>query len=629
MRIKSLIITLLLSMLSLTLFSKSKITVDKVEPSFWWVGMKNSTLQVMIHGDNISSTKPKIEYKGVVLKQSIQVTSPNYLVLYLEITEETLPGKVPIQFLANGKVIHTINYELKARESIDNKNIGFDPSDVIYLLMPDRFANGDPTIDNVEGMTQKMNREEPYGRHGGDLKGIADHLNYFTDLGVTALWLNPVQENNSSEQSYHGYGMTDLYKVDPRFGTNEEYKALVKACHDNDLKVVMDLVFNHIGSDHWWMNDLPMSDWLNHQSYWEDGKKESEYYGTNYQVTKQLDPYASKEDFDQNVEGWFTPKMPDLNQNNPILADYIIQNTIWWIEYAGLNGIRMDTFGYAYKAFASRWTKEIMEEYPQFNIVGEILVKETPVASYFAGGANNLDGYDSYLPSVTDMPLSFAANAAFSPENDAPDWNSPMRQLANHLTQDYLFPDPYNLVTCLDNHDVNRVMSNLKDPERVKLALTFLLTTRGIPQIYYGTELLYEGFESDHASLRLDFPGGWEGDERSAFELEGRTAIENDVYDYLKNILQWRKSNSAIHKGKLIHYIPNDDVYVYFRKTVEETVMIIINNNEEKVVTIDTSNFESAISGATKGKEIISGIVYSDISTIKINGKQAMILELQ
>ncbi|NLR94109.1 glycoside hydrolase family 13 protein [Flammeovirga agarivorans] len=603
--------------------------IEKIEPPFWWKGMKNSSLQIMIYGRNIANTSPSIEESNVLLSKIEKLDNPNYLLLYLDLSHHRLPDTFLISFSKNGKQVDQKEYHLKDRQEEQCKNVGFNTSDVVYLIMPDRFSNGDPSIDNVDGMKEKVNRNAPFGRHGGDLKGIRNHLDYFVDLGVTALWLNPIQENNAQKYSYHGYGITDFYKVDPRLGTNQGYKSLVSLCHQLGLKVIMDLVFNHIGIDHWWMSDLPSLDWLNHQYYWDEGQKDSSFFGTNYQVTKQHDPYTSDEDFKANVEGWFTKDMPDLNQNNPFLAEYLIQNSIWWIEFSGINGIRMDTFGYAFKAFTSTWTKAILEEYPNFNIVGEVLVRETPVVAYFAGGAKNFDGYDSSLPSVTDMPLTFMANESFAKGDSKSEWDTPMRRLANHLAQDHLFKNPYNLMTCLDNHDVNRVMSNLKDPKRVQLALTFLLTTRGIPQIYYGTELLFEGLESDHSSLRLDFPGGWKGDKRSAFTKEGRTKSEEEMFSYIKRILHWRKTCQVIHNGRLVHFIPENDVYVYFRAFKDDTVMVLLNNNETKSITVSTANFNSMIKGAKKGYDVISDRNIDDLPILTIQPKTGMIIELK
>ena len=594
-----------------------KTTLERVEPSFWWVGFKNPDLQLLVHGDQISTTKPVINYPGVVLESVISVESSNYLFLNLKIAANTLPGKFTIQFMLNGKAALSYNYELKAREAGSSGRIGFNSSDVLYLIMPDRFANGDPSNDSKPEMADKLNREEQYGRHGGDIKGMLDHLDYVADQGYSALWLNPVLENDMPRASYHGYATTDFYRVDRRYGSNEDYRELALAAKKKGIKMIMDMIFNHCGTGHWWMNDLPCHDWLN-----ADAKTI-----TNHRKSVQQDPYGSQTDKDEFHNGWFVPSMPDLNQKNPLMARYLIQNSIWWIEYVGLSGIRMDTYPYPDPQMMAEWTREVMIEYPDFNIVGEEWNTNQVQVAYWQRGKVNPDGYRSYMPSLMDFPLQDGIVKAFSEKEG---WSEGINRLYDVLALDFIYPDPRNLVVFADNHDTERFFTAIReDFSKYKMAMAYLMTIRGIPQIYYGSDILMTGRKSDgDGNLRKDFPGGWAGDKVNGFTGEGLTAQQKEAQQYLKKLITWRKGKEVIHTGKMLHYLPKQGVYAFFRFNEKENIMVILNNNDgEKPFNID--HYREGLKGASKGYEVISGKTIDDLSALKIPAHTAMIMELK
>ncbi|MFT6136801.1 MAG: glycosidase [Cyclobacteriaceae bacterium] len=568
------VLALLISLSYFSSFAQKKII--KVEPSFWWVDMPSSDLQLMMYGEGLGQFTASITHSGVILKKTIKGDSPNYLFLYLEVTPEAEPGEMTIQ-LDQGKKSHTLSYSLLRREEDPTKNQGFSSKDVIYLLMPDRFANGNPDNDSFADMLEQANRQSPNGRHGGDIAGIAEHLDYIKELGMTAVWTTPVFENDmpiyeaNGAGAYHGYAATDLYAIDRRFGTNEEFKAFVKTCHENEIKVIMDMIHNHIGSNHYWMKDLPTKDWVHD---WE------RYGQTNYRGVIQSDPYASDYDLDKLQKGWFVESMPDLNQRNELLADYLIQNTLWWIEYSGVDGIRMDTYVYPYKDYMARWSKEVLEAYPDFNIVGEAWIESVTHESYWQQdlpGQN--DGYDSYLPTVTDFQFSFAMNDAM---NTKFGWTSGLRHLYYYLSKDRVYSDPAQNVIFLDNHDTERFFTTVgQDKEKFKMAYSYMMTVRGIPQVYYGTELMLANTPvAGDGRKRPDMPGGWIGDDRSVFEKSGRTDLENEIYDFVSKLSNWRKTATAVHTGKTTHFLPEDNLYVSFRYDEDQTIMTIINNND-------------------------------------------------
>lgn len=613
--ILQLLVILLLSTLS-TAAQKQQIDIQRVEPAFWWVEMQNPELQILIYGNGISKATATLNYPGVEITRIEKPENTNYQFLYLAINPSAKAGVVPITFTI-GKKKRIVNYELKKREKDAADFKGFTSSDVIYLIMPDRFANGSEANDYVAGMLEKPNRAEPFGRHGGDLKGIEDHLDYLHALGVTALWLNPVLENNQSHSTYHGYAISDFYNVDARFGTNEDFRNLTKKMHSNGMKMIMDMVFNHAGSEAWFVKDPPQKDWV-HQF--------PEYTTSNYRLSTTIDPYASTADVDKMQQGWFDKHMPDLNQHNKLLATYLVQNSIWWIEYAQLDGIRMDTHPYPYKDFMAIWCKTVMTEYPNFNIVGEVMEDRVLLTSYFQRHSTNADGYQGNLPSVTDFPLKSALNTAF---NEKDGWEEGLTRIYYALIQDFAYTEANNNVTFLDNHDITRFATSVGgDINKQKMGFAALLTLRGIPQLFYGGEIGMLGDGGNHGKLRADMPGGWKGDTRSVFTEAGRTKDENELFNYAKTILNWRKSKTVIHTGKLMHFIPENGIYVYFRYNDSESVMVILNNNNEEK-TLATQRFNERLQGFNSAENIVTKQSVSNLQTIVLPGKSATILELK
>ena len=598
----------------LPVFAAHKPTLSRVEPPFWWTGFKNPSLQLMVYGERISETKPEVSYDGVQLVSTSSVENPNYLFLDLRLSPSVKPGKFEILFKQNGKTIVSSIYELKPREKGSSKRIGFNSTDVMYLIMPDRFANGDSTNDSKADELEKANRNNPNGRHGGDLKGIQDHLDYIRDNGYTALWVNPVLENNMPQVSYHGYSTTDFYKVDSRFGTNADYQQLSAEAKKRGIKMVMDMIFNHIGLSHWWMKDMPMKDWLNGYP---------NYFITNHKKSTIQDPYGSESDAREFTDGWFVPSMPDLNQRNPYLANYLIQNSIWWIEYVGLDGIRMDTYPYPDKQMMANWTQKVMEEYPNFNIVGEEWNTNPAAVAFWQKGKVNPNGYTSYLPSLMDFPMQ---NALVKSMTEGWGFN----HLYETLAQDYLYPNANNLVIFAENHDTERYCSAIGgDIPKLKAAMTFLMTTRGIPQVYYGEEILMKGYKRDgDGLLRKDFPGGWQGDQINGFNGTGLTPDQLDFQQFMKKLVNWRKMKGVIHNGLLKHYYPADNLYVFFRYNDQESVMVILNTNTEDK-TLKAARFAESLHGFTSAKDVLSGNTFNDLNNIVVPAKTSLILELK
>ena len=593
--------------------------IEKLEPMFWWTGMKNQNLQLLVHGENIGKYKPEFSYTGVELKGIQKVENNNYLFIDLLITKKTKPGIFDLTFVnKEGKKL-VYQYELKKRKEASSDRKGFDSSDVIYLLMPDRFANGNPENDSVEGLTEKLDRENYDGRHGGDIQGIINHLDYLQEMGVTALWNTPLLEDNEARGSYHTYAISDFYNIDARYGGNEAYLQLSKECKKRGIKLIKDMVFNHCARAHWWMNDLPQKDWVH---------VHNKYMNSNHRKSTLQDPYASKADKIQFSNGWFDKSMPDLNQQNELLMTYLIQNSIWWVEYANLDGIRMDTHPYNDPKGMSKWGKALLNEYPHLNIVGETWYKSAADIAYWQKDNLNADGYNSNLPCVMDFQLFFALEKAFLEKQE---WENGMVRLYKSLASDYLYLDKENLLVFSENHDTNRIMSTLKgDIQKFKLMMTFLMTTRGIPQIYSGIEILMEGKKSDgDGKMRIDFPGGWDGDGRNAFNKVGRTEKENEAFNFLKKLLNWRKNNPVIHTGKLMHYIPENNVYVYFRSNENKTVMVVINSGDISQ-NISLDRFSESLKNFSTGEDILSEKKY-DLSTRKITltPNTSLILELE
>lgn len=589
----------------------------RVEPPFWWTEMNDPNLQLLIHEVDIANSEVIIDYPGVKVVNIHKVDNPNYLFVDLLIEKRVKPGKFEIKFNVNGKIKTKYTYELKQRATGSAERKGFSPSDVIYLLMPDRFANGDPSNDSNPLMLETADRSNPSGRHGGDIKGITNHLPYIKDLGVTAIWINPLLENNNKAFTYHGYAITDFYKVDPRYGSNNDYAKLVESAHQQGLKVIMDMVFNHCGINHWFINDLPMKGWIH---------EFAEFTRSNFRAETLTDPHVAESDRDRMLQGWFDTNMPDLDQRNPLLSNYLIQNSIWWIEYSGIDGIRMDTQPYPYKEMMSEWAKRVFMEYPYFNIVGEAWMQKESMTAYYQKDAKLGNGYNSNIPSITDFPLYNAITRAFTePEG----WSEGMARLYYVLAQDFLYTNSqYNLIFA-DNHDLNRFFSTInKDLNAYKMAMTFLLTTRGIPALYYGTEFLMEGEEhKGHGEIRKDFPGGWAGDTINLFNAEGRNAMQNEAFIYLQKLLKWRATNDAVQQGTLKHYIPQDGVYVYFREHNDQRVMVLLNNSQSSQ-SIQTSRFKESLRGAIHGTNVLEGKPFTFRNNILLEPRSALIIEL-
>ncbi|WP_010520181.1 glycoside hydrolase family 13 protein [Croceivirga radicis] len=589
-------------------------TIERVEPPNWWVGMEYNSVELLIYGKDIAANDVRLKtYENVQLQSVKKAANPNYLFVTIAIGEQAQPGNLQLDFHKNGTSTFIHEYELKAREN-NRKNIaGFNSTDAIYLITPDRFVNGDPDNDAVAGMLEKPNRKDKGGRHGGDVQGIVNSLDAIKDMGFTAIWTNPILENNMPSYSYHGYAITDFYKVDPRYGSNESYKKMVEKASDKGMKVIMDMIANHCGLEHWWMKDLPSEDWINQ---WDT------YTQTNHKKTVVLDPYATKKDTKEFFDGWFVPTMPDLNQRNASMANYLIQNTLWWIEYSGIAGIRMDTYPYPDMYFMRDWTAAVMKEYPNFNIVGEEWVLRPTIVSYWQKGKENTNGYTSELKSVMDFPIQHALSTSL---NDAGSWNAVYEELG----QDYLYPDPNNLVVFPDNHDMSRIYTQLnEDADLVKLALTYVATVRGIPQIYYGTEILMgnKGTE-DHGIIRTDYPGGWAKDKVNAFTGDGLTKEQKDAKAYLSKLFNWRKNAEVIHNGKLIHFAPKDNIYVYFRYNEHQKVMVILNKDANAKL-LDVVDYREVLKGSVSGKDVLTGKQFKNANTINVSAKTAMIIEI-
>lgn len=610
---------LFLSLL-LALFATGIVNAEslKVEPAFWWSGMKNPELQLMVYGKDIAGYRPTVNYPGVYLKSTVTLESPNYLLMYLDVADAQ-PGHFEITFTKDKKQF-TYSYELKARKPGASAIKGFDASDVLYLIMPDRFANGNPANDNLPMRTKyKVDRNDPNARHGGDLAGIEQHLDYIADLGVTAIWLNPVLENDMEGGSYHGYATTDYYRVDPRFGTNEEYAALIEKTHRKGMRVVMDMIFNHCGSDHPWMKDVPSKDWFNHLD---------NYVQTNHDKECYFDPYASDYDRDRMLNGWFVETMPDLNQKNPHVAKYLIQNSIWWIEYSGVDGIRQDTYPYADVDMMRDWCLEVMNEYPEYNIVGEAWMNYTIGSAYWQKGSRLNFGKDTELKSVMDFNLMGLASRAFHEETG---WSGGLHTIFEHMCYDYVYPDIYNVLRFLENHDTDRFLLSMPASSdslyAFKQAVTFLLTIPGIPQLYYGQELLMNGTKQHgDGYVRRDVPGGWPGDAVNQFEASGRTDVQNEAWNFMQTLLKWRKGNEVIAKGKMKHFMVNQGVYVYQRSLEGKQVVVMLNGTHQ-VVDLPLDRYAEILRGKTDAKDVLTARTVSLGASVKLEPKGILVLE--
>ncbi|MBF1566964.1 MAG: glycoside hydrolase family 13 protein [Prevotella salivae] len=617
---KKIIISLALILSSMTMQAATKI--DHIEPENWYVGMKNSSLQLMVYGKNIRDSRVSVDYPGVKIDSLVRLDSPNYLFVYLNLSGAK-PGNMVLNI--DGK---KVNYPLKARTMSGDKRIGFDNSDVLYMLMPDRFASGRNITKPMKGLNPYVvDRSKPSLRHGGDLEGVRQHLDYFNQLGVTALWFTPVLENNSpdmnSQSTYHGYATTNYYRVDPRFGTNEDYARLVAEAHAKGLKVVMDMIFNHCGYDHPWVKDMPSKDWFNTPEWMKKG--DSYYLQTSYKLTPVLDPYASKVDKRETVDGWFVRSMPDLNQKNPHVMTYLIQNSEWWIETVGIDGIRMDTYPYADRKAMSQWMKILNEEYPNFNTVGETWVTEPAYTAAWQKDSK-LSKVNSYLKTVMDFSFYDKINLAKHEETDA--WWKGLNRIYNSLCYDYLYENPSSVMAFIENHDTDRFLENGKDTLALKQALALLLTINRIPQLYYGTEVLMNGTkEVTDGNVRCDFPGGFAGDKHNAFTAEGRTKAENAMFNWLSKLLKWRRNNMVITKGKQIQFIPYKGVYVIARQWNDQTILTILNGTNQ-AVTLPLDRYAEVIGNHQEAKDVISGRKVKLGSELQLKARDTKVIEL-
>lgn len=590
--------------------------IKKVAPSFWWAGMKNPELQILLYGEDLALSDVSVSGEGIYLKETVRQDNPNYLLLYLDLSEAK--AQTFQILLKYGKKKLQIPYELKSRVRRGEDVKGFTSEDVLYLIMPDRFANGNPENDVVDGMREKkIDRADAFARHGGDIQGISNHLDYIADLGVTAIWLNPTQENDMESGSYHGYAITDYYQIDRRFGSNEDFCALVEKAHERNLKVVMDMIFNHCGSENYLFKDKPSKEWFNYHS---------NYVQTSFKTVSVMDIHTSAYEKKIATDGWFTSVMPDFNQRNRHVARYLIQSSIWWIEYAGINGIRQDTHPYADFDFMSQWCKEVLDEYPYFNIVGETWLNSNVLVSYWQKNSKLAAPLNSNLPTVMDFPLQALMNQAFDEETG--EWGGGLYKLYDYQTQDLVYANPMNLLTFLDNHDTSRFAQTdemAKNLKRYKQAMVFLLTTRGIPQIYYGTEILMTGDKGKgDGDLRKDFPGGWQGDTRNCFVENGRTEQENEAFEFTRQLLNWRKGNQVIGKGSLKHYSIQNGVYVYQREFNGKSVVVIMNGTDDSKE-LDLAPYQEILPRENT-LDILTGKDVNLSGKLRLNGRENLIL---
>ena len=627
---KKFFVLAILSCMALSM-KAAPVNVDRIEPAFWFAGMKNSTLQLMVYGKDIREAEVTTDYPGVSVERLVKLDSPNYLLVYLNLSQAQ-PGTMTLTFKQSGKT-KKVKYELRKREMAGADRKGFTNADVLYMLMPDRFSSGKTDNDQIKGMREyKNDRNEPSLRHGGDLEGIRQHLDYFNELGVTALWFTPVLENDSPDRynkqsTYHGYATTDYYKVDPRFGSNDEYRRLADEAHQHGLKIVMDMIFNHCGFDHPWVADIPSKDWFNTDEWLEnnpEGKHNEKYLQTSYKLTPVMDPYASQIDMKETVDGWFVPTMPDLNQRNEHVMTYLIQNSIWWIETVGIDGIRMDTYPYADRDGMARWMKELDDEYPNFNTVGETWVTEPGYTAAWQKDSK-VNKKNSYLKSVMDFTFFDRFNQARHEETDG--WWQGYNRVYNGLVYDYLYPNPSYVMAFIENHDTDRFLGDGCDTLALKQGLALLLTMNRTPQLYYGTEILMNGTKAvTDGYVRKDFPGGFPGDTRNAFTREGRTAAEHAMFDWHSKLLHWRQGNDLIIKGKQTQFIPFRGVYVLARTYKGRASMTIINGTS-KPATMDIKRYAEIIGSHTVATDVITGKKVNLTSDITLSPRQTLIIE--
>lgn len=609
--------------LSIASCAFSQKNLERVEPAFWWKGMKNPELQILVYGKEVANNEITLS-DGIQIKDIRKVDNPNYVFITVNTNEINVP-KFAINLKKGKKNIGSYTYELKQRNPGSANRESFTSKDLMYLIMPDRFANGDEKNDSRPELTEKADRSLPNGRHGGDLRGIINNLDYIQNLGATAVWLTPVNEDNEKVYSYHGYAQTDLYKIDSRYGTNEEYKTLSQELNKRKMMLVMDYVTNHWGGSHWMIKDLPSKDWIHWFDEGEKGFKRS-----NYKTTTQFDTNASDIDKKYALDGWFDTTMPDINQKNPLVLKYLIQNAIWWIEYAELGGFRVDTYPYNDKDAMAKWAKAITDEYPKFNIVGETwLYTAAQIAAWQKNSKiGEIEGYNSNLPSVMDFMLFENMPKALKEKES---WDKGMIRIYDSFTSDFLYPDINNTLVFFENHDTERWNEIFNaNPDAYKMALTLISTVRGIPQIYYGSEIGMRGDKKagGDADIRRDFPGGWKSDQQNAFNSSTQTQEQKEFFQFTQKLLNWRKGKEVIHNGKTKNFVPQDGVFVYFRYNAKESVMVIINNNE-KDQSLELKRFAESLNGFAKGKEIISGKEISLQNNMNIPAKTSLIIELE
>lgn len=616
---KRFLVILNVLLLSIAMYAAS--AVDKIDPPCWFTGMNNPEVQLMVYGKNIGNSSVSVSYPGVTLSSTVKLESPNYLLVYLHLDQTVQPGKVKLTF-TQGKKKFTQDYELKARKRKSADHKGFDASDALYLLMPDRFANGDPKNDQVEGMIEnKVDRNDPGARHGGDLAGIEQHLDYFKDLGITALWFTPVLENDMKGGSYHGYATTDYYKIDPRFGTNEAYKELIDKAHQKGIKMVMDMIFNHCGLEHQWIKDMPSKDWFNHVDY------QNDFVQTSFKLTPHADPYTSNYDFDQMNNGWFVTAMPDLNQRNAHVYRYLVQNSFWWIEYADIDGIRMDTYPYADYEAMSNWMKELNEQYPNYNTVGETWNPEPAYTAFWQKDSKLAAPRNSNLKTVMDFSFYDKINTAKNEQTET--WFKGLDRIYNNFVYDFLYPNPASVLAFLENHDTDRFLGETDNFPMLRQAAVLLLTTRRIPQLYYGTEVMMNGTKANggDGNVRKDFPGGWAGDKANAFTAEGRTPLQNECFDFFKKILHWRKGNEVIAKGSMIQFMVQQGVYAYARQYNGKTVFVILNGTDQ-TTHLPLKYYKEILKDKTSVTEVLSGKTVNLTQELTLAPRESLILEL-
>lgn len=611
--------TLCLVALGLQLLTMNAATkIDRIEPTDWYVGMKNPSVQLMVYGKDVKNVKAvTTDYAGVTVDSVVRLDSPNYLLVYLNL-KDAQAGEMILKF--DGK---KIKYQLKQRAMTGPEHKGFTNEDVLYMLMPDRFAQGPDHQKQIKGMRNYVeDRKQPSLRHGGDLEGIRQHLDYFTDLGVTALWFTPVLENDSPDNkngysTYHGYATTDYYRVDPRFGTNAQYRQLIADAHQKGLKVVMDMIFNHCGFEHPWVADMPSKDWFNEPDY------KNHYLQTSYKLTPVVDPYASKVDKRETCDGWFVLTMPDLNQRNQYVMRYLIQNSIWWIETVGIDGIRMDTYPYADADGMAEWMKELDEEYPNFNVVGETWVTEPAYTATWQKDSK-LAKKNSYLKTVMDFSFYDKLSQAKTEETDG--WWHGMNRIYDSFVYDYLYPNPSGVMAFIENHDTDRFLGDGKDTLALKQALTMLLTVNRIPQLYYGTEILMNGTKAvTDGNVRKDFPGGFPGDTHNAFTAAGRTKAENAMYNWTRRLLHWRMGNEVITKGKQTQFIPYKGVYVIARQYQGKTALVVLNGTSAPA-TLDVKRYAEVIPADVKAKDVLTDHYYNLGENLQLKPRQSLVL---